>query len=277
MIITTHNHLGDHVCLTAVAHNLYEATGQKIKILKNSYSSIYQNNPYIELAQGDAVKAVYSGSQSLGDQGNLCVGYTKSIFQQLHISGQIKYTTPQLYTCTRDPKDYVVICAGYQINCTVKNWGRLNWQNFILNHPDTHFIQVGSLGPNDIQPSLFGDNLQVRVGKTQLKDLIALVANAKGVIGYASAVAHISAAFNTPMISLIGNRESIKCTEYPNVQHAVNKLPCGPCMKFYAGAGTPGKCCTHPLCILNEIVPQCMAQLNIDKLFEEHIAGLSNR
>lgn len=277
MIITTYNHLGDHVCLTAVAHNLYEATGQKTKILKNQYSSIYQNNPYVELAQGEAVKAVYPGSQRLGDQGNLCAAYTKSIFQQLHVSGQIKYTKPELYTCVRDTKDYVVICVGYQTNCTVKNWSRVNWQNFILNHPSTHFIQVGALGLKDVQPSLFGDNLQVRVGKTQLKDLIALVANAKGVIGYASAVIHIAAAFNTPSIAIIGNRESKECTAYPNVKHAVNKLPCGPCMKFYAGAGKQGKCCLNPVCILNQIIPQCMAQINIDKLFEAHIAGISDR
>lgn len=277
MIITTHNHLGDHICLTAVAHNLYQATGEKIKILKNRYAPMYENNPYIELVQGEAVKAVYPGSQRLGDCGNLCVAYTKSIFQQLHVSGQIKYNKPELYTCTRDPKDYVVICAGYQNNCTVKNWSRVNWQNFILNHPDTHFIQVGALGPRDIQPSLFGANLQVRVGKTQLKDLIALVANAKGVIGYASAVIHIAAAFDTPAIAIVGNRESTECTAYPSVKHAVNKLPCGPCMKFYAGVGKQGKCCINPVCVLNQIVPQCMAQINIDKLFEGHIAKLPDR
>ena len=277
MIITTHNHLGDHVCLTAVAHNLYEVTGQKTQILKNQYSSIYQNNPYIELVQGQAIKAVYPGTQKTGDCGNLCAAYTKSVFQQLHIEAQIKYTKPQLYTCKRQTHDYVVICSGYQINCTVKNWGRLNWQTFINSHRNTHFIQVGALGPIDVQPSLYGDNLQVMVGKTQLKDLIQLVANAKGVVGYSTAVTHIAAAFNVPAIAIIGNRESFHISQYPNVKHAENKLPCGPCMKFYAGAGTEGKCCTQPVCMLNQIVRQCMAQINIDKLFEEHIVGLSDR
>ena len=51
MIITTHNHLGDHVCLTAVAHNLYEVTGQKTQILKNQYSSIYQNKRMMKILE----------------------------------------------------------------------------------------------------------------------------------------------------------------------------------------------------------------------------------
>lgn len=275
-MIYTHNHVGDNICMTAVIHNIYQQTKQPVSFwCPQQYRFIFQKNPYVflqpQLQNGILIK--YPGSQALSDKGNLCQAYSTDALQKLGLKEQLHYQKPQFYFHLQKPdlpQKYVVISAGYQIATAVKNWGRFNWQAFVDKYKDrVTFVQVGAQSRNDSQPYLQG--VISLVGKTDIKQLIQVIAFSSGVVCHASCAGHIAAAFNIPAIYIIGNREGQLIGKYDCTFPAGQKLTCGPCMKFHCGAGNPVKTCTSPAIMVNQLVPMCMAKTNIDSLFQEKI------
>lgn len=276
MRINTHNHVGDYICLTAVVHNIYQQTHQVVEVdCRPQYASIFQDNPYAKVVQpSGGIFVKYPGSQAKSDKGNLCEAYSLDALQQLGLKPQIKYRKPELYFHREKPEGlpykYVVIAPGYQINAAVKNWGRYNWQNFVDKfHNSITFVQTGQLSRTTESPYL--QNVVPMVGKTDLQTLISLISFSSGVVCHASNAAHIAAAFNIPAIYIIGNREGPRISKYDCTWPAQSNLPCGPCMKFHCGAGNPMKTCTNPVIMVNQLIPKCMAMLNIDELFKSKI------
>ena len=99
-------------------------------------------------------------------------------------------------------------------------------------------------------------------GKTNLKELAALIAGAKAVVSNDSGPMHIGVALGIPVISLFGPTDPIKTGPYgwsgipserDNKHHTVVKtvLPCSPCFK---------KKCKEPF---------CMRDISVDKVLEE--------
>lgn len=279
MILRTHKHLGDNVCMSAVAHNIYQQTHQSVHLWCHQiYRPIFQGNPYVTLESNEAGSTLiqYPGSQSLSDKGNLCRGYSLDALSKLGLKSQVTYNKPQFYMELQKPEGlpdkYIAISAGFNLSATVKNWGRYNWQSFVDRYRDKiPFVQIGAQTRNDFQPYIQG--AVSFVGKTDIKQLISVIAFSSGVVCMSSSAVHIAAAFNIPSVYIVGNREGSMLGKYGCTWPAQSNLPCGPCMKFHcsAGIGDPMKVCTIPVVVVNQIVPMCMVKTNINKLFQQKV------
>lgn len=92
-------------------------------------------------------------------------------------------------------------------------------------------------------------------GKTDLKELVALIADARAVVSNDSGPMHIAAAFNKPLVSLFGPTDPVKTGPYgwqtnENFRVIRSRVPCSPCFKKKCG---------------NFI---CMDNISVDDVFE---------
>lgn len=94
-------------------------------------------------------------------------------------------------------------------------------------------------------------------GKTDLKELLALIAGAKAVVSNDSGPMHIAAALNVPVIALFGPTDSEKTGPYgwqkkKNLKVLRASVPCSPCFK---------KKCKEPVCMSNISVETVLDEL----------------
>jgi lipopolysaccharide heptosyltransferase I len=92
-------------------------------------------------------------------------------------------------------------------------------------------------------------------GRTDLKELVALIAGASAVVSNDSGPMHVAAAFNKPLVALFGPTDPVKTGPYgwqknKNFRVIKSGVSCSPCFK---------KKCSNFI---------CMDNINVDKVFE---------
>ena len=92
--------------------------------------------------------------------------------------------------------------------------------------PQWQFVLIGGTEARDVRMDFGGKlpqgdfpNVTDLRGKTNIRELFALVKGSIGVVSPSSAVSHIAAAFGIPQIVLLGARECAGITDYPNATH----------------------------------------------------------
>lgn len=251
ILLTTNNHLGDSVALTAALHDAKKAFPDFQFDYDGKYGDVFRGNPDITRFSRrepyDEIRVTYAGSQRTGDGGNLCEAASKSLSMQLGaltgIFYQKRHSTPYLHL-TKDEKThdfhigkpYCVLNTNSQNRSEVKAYPHYQRMIDILNEKGITPVLIGGDRGRDITEELHGC-VDLRLKTTQ-RELFSLVYQCELVISPSSGVIHIGAAFRKRMLCIIGARESPVITRYPNCTMLTSKCrrgfdECHACMRFY--------------------------------------------
>ena len=190
-----------------------------------------------------------------------------------------------------DVDKYWVVDAGYKNDFTLKNWGYHRYCEVVDALKDTvKFVQIGEANKDHIHKPVPGAvNL---IGRTDIRQLIQIIYNSRGVLTPVSFPMHLAAALPTqdsrlrPCIVIAGGREPVTWEQYPGHQflHTVGMLHCccrGGCWKSRGkrlGDGTPSdfSICAYPVMEEDDAIGKCMTMIEPEhvikliKMYEEN-------
>lgn len=233
--IHTNNHLGDTVILTAAIANLQDAVpGIRIRYHGN-YSEVFAFAPvFVQTSKTDLGQRVayHPYSQRTGNGGTCVEAFTRSLFRiaGVQVPDDLVYKVPPLYVSDERRRKAADLFAGMWI--LNANWqecsqtkGYSRWQEVvdICSGFGVRFVRIGGKEDRDRGYKLNG-TIDMR-GRTSIGDLISMASVCRGIVSPASAIVHISAAFNKPTICITGAREPAILTGYSNVRHITSQ--CG--------------------------------------------------
>lgn len=250
ILLSTCDHLGDSVVLTAAIHDAKLAFPDIAFDYEGNYGDVFLHNPDITPFEHsrhcNRIRVTYGKGHQTAERGNLCEGMVKTLSYELEpyteMFFEIKSSAPYLYLTdeekSRDfgiPKPYCIINSNSQNRSEVKAYPYYQRIINILCEKGITPVLIGGDMKRDITEKLDGC-VDLRQ-QTSIRDLFSLVWQCDSVVSPASGVIHIAAAFNKRALCIIGAREPAKLTKYPSVIHASST--CGAynssigCMKFH--------------------------------------------
>ncbi len=180
----------------------------------------------------------------------------------VHISNKAKTKISQLLG---DVKEYIVIFPSSR--WVTKRWPAENFADLISKTPVPCVVsgsrddrQIARTVLDSLESKYAGPSQSSRTldicGKTDLSELVALIASAKTVVTNDSGPMHIAAALNKPTVALFGPTDPAKTGPYrwqknKNLKVVRADVPCSPCRKK--------KNC-------NEFI--CMDQISVSQVLE---------
>ncbi|MEK6529069.1 MAG: glycosyltransferase family 9 protein, partial [Nitrospirota bacterium] len=149
-------------------------------------------------------------------------------------------------------KEYAVIVPSARWE--TKKWPAENFSR-LISKLRIQCVLAGSSADKDVAQEVIGSSSGSIInlcGKTNLKELVALIAGAKVVVSNDSGPMHIAAALGVPVIALFGPTDPVKTGPYgwqgnKNLKVIRTSISCSPCFK---------KKCKEPLCMKNISVEQ---------------------
>ena len=297
LILQNNQAPGDALMMTCAIRDLHiNYPNRFITAIATKQNDIFKNNPYITSVGVDRknsrlIKLGYTSS--INDSNTRCAhfstGFTRDLSEKLVLPITPTSLRPDIHlleaekdrSCVGIKKPYWVVVAGGKSDFTNKVWDSAYYQEVVDSCPDTTFVQVGST--KDIHPPLKG--VINKVGATNLREFMLLIAHSEGVICPITAAMHLAGAFNKPCIVIAGGREpfwweaytrntwkaSIPAVEPPKdfVEHAfVDSLGNYPCCKkagcWKNGVGEKAqvsKNCTRVVKGPTRPQPECMAAI----------------
>ncbi len=264
---------GDTICATAVVRDLALTYPDRFEIhIAGACGAIWENNPYIahfwgaefpagmprveltlENSQAEAtrIKLHYLTSfhRRLSAQLGLKLDLLKP-FGDLHLSEAEKSHVP-----VDDP--YWVVAAGGKMSNRAKLWPTRYWQVLVDQMATQGFqvVQIGAQLPGHTHPHLSG--VVDLVGKTTLREALAVIANAAGVICPVTFAMHAAAAFQKPCIVIAGGREPWWWEAYTNSPGGHFGVECEPVRVPHHFLHTIGQmnCCEKDGCWKTNVLP----------------------
>jgi lipopolysaccharide heptosyltransferase I len=180
---------------------------------------------------------------------------TEKIEFPLYIYKEAKENVRKLLGGLKE-KEYVVIVPSARWE--TKRWPAGNFSRLISKLPVQCVIAGSSADKNVAQKVIDSSESSIinLCGRTNLKELIALIAGAKVVVSNDSGPMHIGAALGVPVIALFGPTDPVKTGPYgwqgnKNLKVIRTPIPCSPCFK---------RKCKDPL---------CMRGISVDTVLEE--------
>ena len=265
LFITASGYLGDNLILTAVIHNLID-TGKLSVNIVTAHNTIFENNPYLDKSiTPDNADYLLTQNYDSGWRENckhIIELQTKRIAETINVEIPVKYLIPELYIDTEQPiikGDYVVINNGFQASAPTKKYYNEYWQKIIDDNKEITFVQIGQK-KNHAEP-LKGSVSYI--DKTNEKQLLNVIKNAKLVISPPSGCIHIAGAYNVPSIVLSGGRQPQSLTKYPNSFYfsSINKFDCclgKGCHRNKFETDNEAKKCLHCSKLNGEYTADCM-------------------
>lgn len=164
--------------------------------------------------------------------------YAKSLREYFQVRHVLKRNDIDKYEQMLPRDDYWVIVPGGKKDYPRKIWAKRNWEELFRFKPDTKFVQIGGAEKDHIKPEFQGfDNVFDLSGRTSLRDVLALVYNAKGVICPITYAMHVAACWpEKKCIVIAGGGEHWTWEAYPghDFLHTCGVLECckeGGCWK----------------------------------------------
>lgn len=162
----------------------------------------------------------------------------------------------------------LVPAEPYAVICPTTNWPTKRWplERFVrLAAPleqELALRTVVSGGP-DVATMPFGDRAINLGGKTDLKELVALIEGASLVIANDSGPMHIAAALNKPLVTIFGPTNPVRTGPYARPDAVLQlELVCRPCYS---------KSCSHTSCMnwieVEHVMKAARAQLDVTRTF----------
>lgn len=275
---------GDVCTLTAAVKSLHtQYPGQYLTDVDTPHNDLFANNPYItSLDNCKVIQCEYPLiNRSNQTSYPFLEGYTNYLGDQLGKPLRLQTNKPDLYLSMeekspdyfeglfdfQDSKPIGLINAGYKKDRTVKLWP--HYQEVVyLTSGTVNWIQIGH--EKDTHYDL--DGVVSLVGKTSIRDLLALVYRADFGLGPVTFLQHVCAGLNKPYICLVGGTEPNTWVNYPlqHTLHTIGLLSCcrsGGCwrrrvVKLGDGHKGDNKICDKPSFGWDKPVAECMARIS---------------
>jgi len=268
--LSTYNHIGDELILTAVVRDFIRRYGERYSVgISSNHPSIWLNNPYIVrtelLHKSRTIFIRYAGDQHNASCGSCIDGFMLTLEQHLGIKIPVTEHKVDLYLSEAEQNSinpygkYILLNAGFINKVPTKAYN--HYQEVVDQCSDITFVQVG--GRHDCHTPLHGNNVINLVGKTSVRELILLMYHAVGSLSPVSNEVHLASAWNKPSVVIAGGREPYALTGYANSSYlsSIGQYDCCThqgCFKFtgcpYKKNGIYSKC-------MDEIEPEIVAKM----------------
>lgn len=296
--ITLQNHLspGDVLVMSAAVRSLHAAhPGKFATAVDTTCPSVWDFNHDVTPAdvaeRNSAVKIMmaYPAIHQCNERGiHFMQAYCEFLEEKLGVRVPLVVNRPLLFISdeerrwisqveeiTKRPTRFAVVNAGRKDDATTKFWGTENFQRVVdALRGRILFVQVGAKEHH--HPPL--KNVLNLIGKTDVRQLIRLCWHADFGLGGVTFTQHIFAAFQKPYFCLLGGREPVQWTAYPQQQsfHTIGLLPCcraSACWKSRTVAlpdngEQNNSLCEQPV-LGDEPLPRCMALIRPQELVEK--------
>jgi heptosyltransferase I len=137
----------------------------------------------------------------------------------------------------REP--YAVLLPG--TNWATKRWPADRFASLVAPIEQQLGLRCVVAGGNDVLAMPFGDSVVNLAGKTDLKELVALLEGASLVIANDSGPMHIAAALNRPLVTIFGPTSAVRTGPYGRPDTVLQlDLACRPCYS---------RSCVHTSCM----------------------------
>ena len=262
--------LGDAVLFTALCRDIHKAYPGQFDILVDTcFRELFQYNPHVTLKPekpGEVKKLKISYSEGIRANANKKIhmlswfhrDFSTQMGMPLPVTlphGDIHMTADELQP--KVPGRYWLVLAGGKRDATVKIWRQERWQHVVnaMNLLGHVCVQTGATHPDHIHYKLNG--IVDMVGRCKgARELVALIANAEGVICGITGAMHIAACFDKPCVVIAGGREEPWWEGYTNVYKAFGPT-CAPVRVEHRFLHTIGllECCQSKGCWKHRTVP----------------------
>ena len=277
-------HVGDTVCLSAAMANLAFIHPDWEIWYSGNYDEMcegtrYAKRPYeadrvIQLAYNDG-----GGYEKTASRGNVCEAYTQALAGHLGESIPCATGTPVLpypSECAVWAEQYkgcILVNSNCQKRSSTKGYPYWNLVCKRLLERGEKVVLMGGSDDRDIEDGNdFSGCIDLR-GKTSIRELMALATVSACVVSPASGIVHISAAYDTPCVVVIGAREASGLTDYPFTRRLTNfclgRKEYGVtrgCMHFQADETM--KSCEKAVEIDGRWYPECMSRISPDEVIQ---------
>ncbi len=253
LILRNHQSPGDILMLTAAVRDLHRCYPGRFETdVRTACPALWENNPYLTpIDDDDSTARVVECHYPLIHRSNsagkhFLWGFVEYLNEVLGLSIQLTEFRGDVHLSPPEQSrpsvvkrlagiglPYWIVVAGGKYDFTVKWWSTDRYQAVIDHFRDRLlFVQVGEFGHH--HPALTGV-LDLR-GRTTLRDLIALMHHADGVLCPVTFMMHLAAAVpasdprarTRPCVVVAGGREPLNWEQYPHHQfmHTVGALWC---------------------------------------------------
>lgn len=213
---------GDIMMMTAMVRDLHRCYPNRyLTDVDTTAPELWINNPYRSKVDKRGALRLKVG-YPLIRQSNQCglhfiQGFIEDINEKLNINVRLTEFRADLHLSELelnkkyvDYDNYWVIISGGKADFTTKWWDPIRYQEVVDKLCDKiNFVQIGGRpnagGARHNHPGL--RNVQNLVGHTTLRDALAILAKAKGVITPVTCFMHAAAAFGIPAVVVAGGRE----------------------------------------------------------------------
>ncbi len=218
---------GDAVVLTALLRDLKLHHGERLQLdVRTPHEAVFEHNPYrtrlpvrgtnmVELCARPFIRQSDRGTKI-----HFMRGLYESLRQRTGLSCPVTLPKPDLHfgADEKSPLDgrYWVLMAGGKKSNTIKHWSWKGYQVVAdgLRARGFTVVQAGSANSTHQHARLHG--VVDLVGRTNLREFINLIRDARGVICPVTVGMHVAAAVEKPCIVLAGGREAPWWEEYSN-------------------------------------------------------------
>lgn len=230
--VTTCNHLGDALCLSAALANLRRVKPDWRVWYAGAYRDVFRGTPW-EQADGERpelqVRCEYRDfgiTDTTAEAGSLCDGLTLSLARRLGLDIPPVDRAPvvRLDGTERERAERHPAAGGILLNtncqtCSTVKWYPW-WPEVCRLLPDARFFLTGGREGRDLRDgSRFPANVTDLRGATSCRELLALAAVCSCAVSPPSSLVHAAAAFNRPTVVVTGAREPTMLTDYPRAKH----------------------------------------------------------
>jgi hypothetical protein len=294
---------GDLCTLTAAIESLHATyPGEYLTDVRTPCPDIFVGNPHITpIADGDPdARRINLGYPTINRSNQTLVsflsGMTTDLGNQLGRPLELTTNRPHLYLSVAEAsrlsaflaelnpteagrlshsqKPLWIVNAGIKSDFTLKQWPVEYFQEVIAKTSDR--IQWAQIGNADHDHPQLNNVIDLR-GRTTARQLMRLVAAAKGGLGPVTWLQHLCAGFEKPYVCLLGGREPVAWTQYQRQRtlHTIgSSIPCcqsGACWRSRVvplGDKINGKpnpadssLCQYPITSMQKPVGYCMAAI----------------
>lgn len=219
--------LGDSVLLTGLVRDIHRAYPGRFRVFADTaYMGLWQHNPRVVTPEkGERRQVVVL---KYGVKQPTKIHFMRHIYDRFEQAAKltVPLTEPKgeifldEFERVRVTLDrYWVVVAGGKLDMTTKFWPLSRWQEVVdqLTARGIVCVQAGALHAKHVHQPL--KNVVNLLGKTDERQLAALIANAEGVVCGITAAMHLAACFDKPCVVVAGGREE------PWWEHYANRYP----------------------------------------------------
>ena len=256
IVLCMHMAIGDVLAATAAVRTLKGRDPAYRIWVETSCPELWDNNPLVERGDipSDAVRYVLGSpiSQTLRTRNTFVQEYWKVLALQLGLEPVLEEAFPHadLYLDRRERspayvkgkfgvrKPYWIVVCGYKADHPLKHWGAPGsgnlYQKVIDLATGIQWVQMGLTG-DDHHTHIPLERTLNLLGQTNhsLRDMLALVYHADGILCPITCYHHVAAAFpGVRCVTVGGAREPLHFIDYSGISplhrymHSIGKLPC---------------------------------------------------